>query len=85
MTEANKNWDTSLVGFFENESKYGSFYNSRQLDEETIDKIVDTLRAGGKLKFRLVSEDKRKKIAAYLDFVSPEKVASFAKRDNDEV
>ena len=73
MTE--QKWDSSLVGFFENESKYGTYYQSGILSSEQIEEITSTLQEGGKLKFRLIPDDKRKKLAAYLDFITPDKVA----------
>lgn len=79
MSEGN-NWDMSLAGFYENEGDFGIFYNSPKLDAETIERFTSNLREGGKLKFRILSDDKRKKIAAYLDFVSPEKVQANAKK-----
>lgn len=63
----------SLVGFFENQSKYGPFYNSLTLTDEMIEKFGE-LKAGGRLKFRILAEDSRKKVAAFLDYVSPEEI-----------
>lgn len=82
-----RKYDESLVGFFENESKYGLWYQSLTLTPEIIDKITANLQEGGRLKFRILGEEKRKKLAAYLDFVTPDKVASKRKgnKENDDI
>lgn len=74
MTNTSK-FDTSLVGFFENNTKNGSYYQSAKLSAEIIEKITQELQEGGKLKLRFIPKESRKKVAVWLDVVTPDKVA----------
>lgn len=70
QTAEKKPWDESLLGFFENESDYGVWYKSITITPEILEKFTE-LQVGSRLKFRILSHDKRKKVAAYLDHVVP--------------
>lgn len=65
-----KPWDESIIGFFENESDYGVWYKSITITPEILERFTE-LQVGSRLKFRILSRDKRKKVAAYLDHVVP--------------
>lgn len=63
----------SVLGFFENESKYGVFYNSITITPEILERFAE-MKEGGRLKFRILPTEKRKKVAAFLDYQSPEEL-----------